>query len=67
VLERAVVTVCQPDDDGEGLRQELARVELEIQRYTQAVAAGGDVPILVAALRSADNRRRELSARLCTL
>ena len=31
---------------------------------TQAVAAGGDVPILVAPLRSADNRRRELSARL---
>jgi hypothetical protein len=66
-LERAVVTVCEPDDDGQGLRQELARVELDIQRYTQAVAAGGDVPILVAALRSADNRRRELSARLCTL
>jgi hypothetical protein len=63
-LERAVATLCQPDDDGRGLRQELARLEREIPRYTQAVAAGGDVPALVVALRAADDRRRELSARL---
>src|SRR5439155_11858392 len=66
-LERAVSTLCQPDDDGRELRQELTRVEREIQRYTQAVAAGGDVPALVTALRSADDRRRELSARLRAL
>lgn len=63
-VERAVGILCQPDDDGQGLRHELVRLEREIRRYTEAVAAGGDVPFLVARLRAADDRRREFAARL---
>lgn len=63
-VERAVGMLCQPDDDGRGLRQELMRLERELRRYTEAVAAGGDVPFLVTQLRAADDRRRELVARL---
>jgi site-specific DNA recombinase len=63
-VERAVAILCQPDDDGRALRQELIRLEREVRRYTAAVAAGGDVPFLVAELRGADDRRRELVARL---
>ena len=36
-VERAVAILCQPDDDGRGLRQELVRVERELRRYTDAV------------------------------
>lgn len=63
-VERAVGMLCQPDDDGRGLRQELMRLERELRRYTEAIAAGGDVPFLVTQLRAADDRRRELAARL---
>ena len=62
-VARAVSILCQPDD-GLALRQGLVQLDREIRRYTEAVAAGGDVPFLVAQLRSADDRRRELSARL---
>jgi site-specific DNA recombinase len=63
-VQRAVGMRCQPDDDGRGLRQELMRLERELRRDTEAVAAGGDVPFLVTQLRAADDRRRELAARL---
>jgi site-specific DNA recombinase len=63
----AVAMLCQPDDDGRALRQELVRVKREIQRYTEAIGAGGDVPALVQALRAADDRQRHLNARLRAL
>lgn len=63
-VERAITMLCQPDDDGRALRHELQRLEREIRHYTAAVAAGGDVPFLVAQLRATDDRRREIAARL---
>ena len=63
-VARAVDRLCAPDDDGRALKVELARVERELQHYARAVASGGDVPALVAAMRTAEERRLELSARL---
>jgi hypothetical protein len=51
-------------DDRARQRQELEAVEREQARLTEALAAGADVPVLVARLRATEARRRELAAGL---
>jgi hypothetical protein len=43
-------------------RRELEAVEREQARLTEAIAAGADVPVLVARLRATETKRRELQA-----
>jgi hypothetical protein len=43
-------------------RRELAALEREQANLTEAVAAGGDVPMLIARLRETERRRVELAA-----
>src|SRR4030095_9578870 len=49
------------------LREELARVEMETTRLAQAIAAGGTLPALVAAMQECERRRAYLLAELRTL
>jgi site-specific DNA recombinase len=51
-------------DNTERLRRELASVEREQARLTDAIAAGADVPVLVERLRTTEQRRRELASAL---
>jgi site-specific DNA recombinase len=46
------------------VRRELARVDSELANLSAAIAAGGDLPALVDALRARDTERRLLAARL---
>jgi hypothetical protein len=58
-----------PVDEGPSaaLREELARVEMETTRLAQAIAAGGTLPALVAAMQECERRRAYLLAELRTL
>jgi site-specific DNA recombinase len=49
-----------PDTTMLALQAELARVEAELSRLAGAVAGGGDVPALLAALKDREERRIEL-------
>jgi len=51
-------------DRQEQLRRDLASVEREQARVTEAVATGGAIPILVERLRTTEVKRRELVAQL---
>jgi hypothetical protein len=48
----------------EATARELAAVDRELSNLTAAVAAGGDVPALVAAIRAREAQRRALLDRL---
>ena len=50
-----------------GVERQLADVRAALDRLTGAVAAGGDVPALVEAIKMQDGRRRDLEARLAVL
>jgi hypothetical protein len=46
------------------LREELARLDTEVARLAGAIAAGGDLPALVAALQERERRRAQVRAQL---
>jgi hypothetical protein len=46
------------------LERELRRVERELGRFTEAIAAGEALPTLLEAIRSREGRRRDLRAQL---
>jgi Integrase repeat unit len=49
------------------LRDELAQLEAEVTRLATAIAAGGDLPALVAAMQERERRRASLRAELAAL
>ena len=54
----------QPAPDVAPLRAELEQVNLELARLVDAIAAGGDLPSMLAAVNAREDRRRELLAAL---
>ena len=54
-------------DQREQLQQELAEVERASARLTAAIAQGGDLPPLVAALTTHESKRADLETRLTAL
>jgi hypothetical protein len=66
VLDRALELERSPEepDRRTALGDELARLEREIARYTDAVAQGGSLPSILAALHEREGRRQELQAQL---
>jgi hypothetical protein len=49
------------------IRDELARLETECGRFVQAIAAGGEIPAIVAAMQERERRRSHLQAELAGL
>jgi hypothetical protein len=69
-LAKAVGALQAPGDQDhrEGaLRHELARLELEVARLAAAIAAGGDLPALVALLRGREQRRSQVQMAIAAL
>jgi hypothetical protein len=68
-LYKAMAALEAPVDEGPSaaLREELARVEMETTRLAPAIAAGGTLPALVAAMQERERRRAYLLAELRTL
>jgi len=68
-LYKAIAGLEAPaqEDPSGALRDELARVETETARLAQAIAAGGALPALVAAIQERDRRRAYLLGELQTL
>lgn len=62
VLDAAFV--AQPTDERDQLVEERATLRREIENLTTAIATGGDIPALAAALSERDKRLRSLDARL---
>lgn len=54
---------ASPDAEAR-VKEQLAEVELALQRLTAAIASGGDVPALVEAIRAQESRRKALERRL---
>ena len=68
-IERAALAIEREDaaaTDASGLTNELATVQAELQHLTAAVAAGGDVPTLLEALRIREARRRDIEDAIAT-
>ncbi len=55
------------DDEVELVRAELADVETEIGRLTEAVAGGANVASMVQAIKDRERRRKSLAGRLAAL
>ncbi len=55
------------DQQRESLEREVAAVRIEIANLTRALAAGGDMPSLIAALQSAERRRQSTEATIAAL
>ena len=68
-LAKAMTTLqAPPRDDRTGARrQELARLEAELARLAQAIAAGGEIPGLVAAMQERERRCAHLRGELATV
>jgi hypothetical protein len=49
------------------LREELVRIDAEVARLAQAVAAGGEIPALVAAMQERERRRLHLRTELAAV
>jgi len=66
VLDRALELERSPEapDRRARLADELARLEREIARYTDAIAQGGSLPSILAALHEREGRRQEIQAQL---
>ncbi len=62
----AAERAASPDARG-AVEQQLGEIETALQRLTAAVAAGGDVPSLVAAIKAAEGQRQTLERRLAAL
>ena len=67
LLARAAAERDAPDTIRVDVERQLAEVETALDRLTAAVAAGGDVPALVGAIKTQDARRGTLQARLTTM
>ncbi len=68
-IDRAVerLTTWQHDDEAERLRAERETVEGELSRLTGALAAGGNLPSVLAAIREREARRETIVARISAL
>jgi hypothetical protein len=55
-----------PTGDADRLRRELTNVEQEADRLSTAIATGGDLPPLLAALQTRQQRRQELTLALAS-
>ena len=71
-LYKVLVLLDPPRDEAEeeserGLRAELARLDTEVGRLTGAIAAGGELPALLAGLQDRERRRAHLRAELAGL
>ena len=64
--ERIAELVDNPPDTAE-IRGQLVDLDRELSHLTEALAAGGDVPSVVAAIRVRDKRRGSLRAQLTAL
>ena len=53
-------------DDQAEQRRQLEKLERELDRLTEAIATGGDIPAIVERLRTTEAKRRDLLARLGT-
>ncbi len=67
LLARAKAEQDHPDTSRQALERQLADIETALGRLTAAVAAGGDVPALVTAIKAQDDQRRAVQRRLETL
>ena len=56
-----------PETELERLRRDQAEVDTEIARYVEAIGQGGDVPELLAALKTRRARRTDLVGKIATL
>lgn len=54
----------RPDEGRDGVARQLTAVEGALRRLTDAVAAGGDLPALLDALKAQEGQRRLLQRRL---
>jgi hypothetical protein len=63
-VEMILAAQAPAADNAAEARAELQRVEAEIANLTTAIASGGDVPSLVAAVRQREDRRTQLRASL---
>jgi site-specific DNA recombinase len=63
-MRRATKRLARTSTRGGSLRRELASIERELVNLTTAIASGGDMGTLVAAVRDRENRRRLLTADL---
>jgi site-specific DNA recombinase len=59
---RKMFDAAQRPGRDNAIRREIESLEREQGRLTEAIAAGGDVPVLVARLRATEAKRRELQA-----
>ena len=57
-------TRAPKNDEGERLRVEVERLELQLQRLTDAVAEGGEIGTLIPAIREREASRNDSIARL---
>jgi hypothetical protein len=68
-IDRAVerLSTWQHDDEAERLRAERETVEGELSRLTAALAAGGNMSSVLAAIREREERREAIVARLAAM
>jgi site-specific DNA recombinase len=62
-VQRAVERLCgnkKADSAAAGVRRDLAAVERELSNLAAAVAAGGDLPALLTAMRDRESQRRAI-------
>ena len=67
LIARARAAQATPDEEIASLERRLSEVEAALRRLTAAVAAGGDVPTLVEALKAQEAQRSALRRRLDAL
>jgi hypothetical protein len=64
-VERVLSTVATaPDVNRPAVQAQVRQLEAEVANLTTAIAAGGDIPVLVASLQEKDAQRRRLLAQL---
>lgn len=65
-IDRAAerLSTWQQDDEAERLRAEREHVEEELSRLVSALATGGSLPTIMAAIREREARRETINARL---
>jgi hypothetical protein len=58
-MTRLELPGCKRDEDRERLRATVARLDAEIARLTEALASGGSLPTIVAAIREREAQRTQ--------
>jgi site-specific DNA recombinase len=69
-LYKAVAALQAPtdfEDQSGALREELVQIDAEVARLAQAVAAGGEIPALIAAMQERERRRSHLKTQLAAV